>query len=98
MLERKGLVERVPTPRDDPGTRADESTRHFRAGDIMVWSPARAARSGHHMVIVGLANRREHGLVNEAVRRARAGRRRSPSGRRSSCSAAPTTQSPPSTG
>jgi RHS repeat-associated protein len=66
-LQKKGLVERVDTPRDNPKTPGDESTANIRPGDIAVWNPGPGEDFGHHMLIVGTNPRGAGTLkVNEA--------------------------------
>ena len=52
-LEKEGIIEIVPTPKDNPKTAVDESTQHIRPGDILVWG-APEGHYGHHMLITGI--------------------------------------------
>jgi RHS repeat-associated protein len=57
-LEKAGIIEIVPTPKDDPKTTVDESTQQIRPGDILVWG-AREGHYGHHMLITGIDQKRK---------------------------------------
>ena len=56
-LEKEGIIEVVPTPKDNPRTAVDESTRHIRPGDILVWGSQ--GSYGHHMLITGIDQARK---------------------------------------
>ncbi|MEK6804180.1 MAG: toxin TcdB middle/C-terminal domain-containing protein [Nitrospirota bacterium] len=56
-LEKEGIIEVVPTPKDNLNTAVDESTQHIRPGDILVWGSQ--GSYGHHMLITGIDQTRK---------------------------------------
>lgn len=60
-LEKEGVIEIVPTPKDNPKTAVDESTQRIRPGDILVWGSQ--GSYGHHMLITGIDQTRKSAVT-----------------------------------